>query len=71
MIVDVDSHWEATRFAPGEHPLQPWRRNGRITPLSGLGDDDALDERLRASFVGQTTVECFARTGDPLPMAAA
>jgi predicted TIM-barrel fold metal-dependent hydrolase len=22
MIVDVDTHWEANRFAPGEHPLQ-------------------------------------------------
>ena len=24
MIIDVDSHWEATGFAPGEHPLAPW-----------------------------------------------
>jgi len=24
MIVDVDTHWEATRYAPGEHPLEPW-----------------------------------------------
>jgi len=24
MIVDVDTHWEATRFAPGAHPLEPW-----------------------------------------------
>ncbi len=24
MIIDVDSHWEATRFAKGEHPLEPW-----------------------------------------------
>jgi predicted TIM-barrel fold metal-dependent hydrolase len=24
MIVDVDTHWEATRYAAGEHPLAPW-----------------------------------------------
>jgi predicted TIM-barrel fold metal-dependent hydrolase len=24
MIVDVDTHWEATGYAPGEHPLAPW-----------------------------------------------
>jgi predicted TIM-barrel fold metal-dependent hydrolase len=25
MIIDVDSHWETTRFEPGEDPLGPWR----------------------------------------------
>jgi predicted TIM-barrel fold metal-dependent hydrolase len=24
MIIDVDSHWETTRFAPGADPLGPW-----------------------------------------------
>ena len=24
MIIDVDTHWESTGFAPGEHPLEPW-----------------------------------------------
>ena len=24
MIVDVDTHWEASAFAEGEHPLEPW-----------------------------------------------
>ena len=24
MIVDVDTHWEATTYADGEHPLEPW-----------------------------------------------
>jgi predicted TIM-barrel fold metal-dependent hydrolase len=24
VIVDVDTHWEATAFAEGEHPLEPW-----------------------------------------------
>jgi predicted TIM-barrel fold metal-dependent hydrolase len=24
MIVDVDTHWELTGYAPGEHPLEPW-----------------------------------------------
>jgi predicted TIM-barrel fold metal-dependent hydrolase len=24
VIVDVDTHWESTTFAPGEHPLEPW-----------------------------------------------
>ena len=25
VIIDVDSHWERTGFAPGEFPLSPWR----------------------------------------------
>ena len=24
-VIDVDTHWESTEFAPGEHPLEPWR----------------------------------------------
>lgn len=24
MIIDVDTHWESTRYAAGEHPLEPW-----------------------------------------------
>ena len=24
MIIDVDSHWEATTYEPGAHPLAPW-----------------------------------------------
>ena len=24
MIIDVDSHWEAVDYAPGEYPLEPW-----------------------------------------------
>ena len=24
MIIDVDTHWEATGYAAGEHPLEPW-----------------------------------------------
>ena len=24
MIVDVDTHWEGTGYAPGDHPLEPW-----------------------------------------------
>jgi predicted TIM-barrel fold metal-dependent hydrolase len=24
LIVDVDTHWEATRYADGGHPLEPW-----------------------------------------------
>jgi hypothetical protein len=23
-VIDVDTHWESTQFAPGEHPLEPW-----------------------------------------------
>jgi predicted TIM-barrel fold metal-dependent hydrolase len=78
------------------------RRNVRITPLPGFGDDDALavaaqlpgmvvfssdyphlegnaeplalyepglsalDDDARASFLGDSIEECFARTGDPL-----
>jgi predicted TIM-barrel fold metal-dependent hydrolase len=25
MIIDVDSHWEATEYPAGMHPLEPWR----------------------------------------------
>ena len=25
VIIDVDTHWEATTFGAGEHPLEPWR----------------------------------------------
>jgi len=25
MIIDVDTHWELTRYPKGEHPLEPWR----------------------------------------------
>lgn len=24
-VIDVDTHWETGTFAPGEHPLEPWR----------------------------------------------
>src|SRR5258708_7396811 len=24
MIIDVDTHWEATNYAKGAHPLEPW-----------------------------------------------
>ena len=24
MIVDVDTHWEATGYGAGDHPLEPW-----------------------------------------------
>jgi predicted TIM-barrel fold metal-dependent hydrolase len=23
-VIDVDTHWESTDFAPGQHPLEPW-----------------------------------------------
>ena len=25
MIIDIDTHWERTRYPKGEHPLEPWR----------------------------------------------
>jgi predicted TIM-barrel fold metal-dependent hydrolase len=25
VVIDVDTHWEATAYEPGEHPLDPWR----------------------------------------------
>ena len=25
MLIDIDTHWERHRYAPGEHPLEPWR----------------------------------------------
>jgi len=24
VVIDVDTHWETTEFAPGAHPLEPW-----------------------------------------------
>jgi len=24
-VIDVDTHWESTDYAPGRHPLEPWR----------------------------------------------
>ena len=24
VVIDVDTHWESTEFAPGQHPLEPW-----------------------------------------------
>ena len=23
-VIDVDTHWEAIKYVPGSHPLQPW-----------------------------------------------
>ena len=23
-VIDVDTHWEVSEFAVGEHPLEPW-----------------------------------------------
>jgi predicted TIM-barrel fold metal-dependent hydrolase len=41
---------------------------GNADPIALYGDAlDALDGDLRTSFLGQNMLECFARTGDPLP----
>lgn len=44
---------------------------GNADPIALYGDAlDALDDDLRTSFLGQNMLECFARTGDPLPDAS-
>jgi hypothetical protein len=41
---------------------------GNSDPIALYGDKlDELDDTLRASFLGANMIECFARTGDPLP----
>jgi predicted TIM-barrel fold metal-dependent hydrolase len=54
MIVDVDTHWEATTYSPGEHPLEPWldRLPGGLSMLAfGIAGDllRALPESQRPS----------------------
>ena len=54
MIVDVDTHWEATTYARGEHPLEPWldRLPTGLSMLAfGIAGDllRALPESLRPS----------------------
>jgi predicted TIM-barrel fold metal-dependent hydrolase len=36
-VVDVDTHWEISRFAAGEHPLAPWLDRG-------VGFDDGVEQ---------------------------
>ena len=43
-------------------------REGNADPISLYGPElDALDDELRASFLGANVEDCFARMGDPLP----
>jgi predicted TIM-barrel fold metal-dependent hydrolase len=86
------------------HPQEYLRKNLKLTPLPGLGDDgmsaisevadmlvfssdfphiegnvdpvaayggklESLPVGVRERFLGRTMEECFARTGDPLPLA--
>jgi predicted TIM-barrel fold metal-dependent hydrolase len=42
VIIDIDTHWERNRYAPGEHPLEPWRDQlpGHLDLLRfAIGDD--------------------------------
>lgn len=45
-VVDVDTHWETADFAPGQHPLEPWRDR--------FPDDGA--ERLAHGIAGDLLV---------------
>jgi hypothetical protein len=41
---------------------------GNDDPINLYGSElDAVDERLRTSFLGANIEACFARMGDPLP----
>jgi len=35
-VIDVDTHWEATVFAPGNHPLEPWLDDFPRDPVERL-----------------------------------
>jgi predicted TIM-barrel fold metal-dependent hydrolase len=35
-VIDVDTHWESSDFAPGEHPLEPWLDRFPSDPLERL-----------------------------------
>jgi predicted TIM-barrel fold metal-dependent hydrolase len=35
-VIDVDTHWESTDFAPGEHPLGPWLDRFPADPVERL-----------------------------------
>jgi predicted TIM-barrel fold metal-dependent hydrolase len=73
-VVDVDTHWEISRFAPGQHPLEPWldaAGRDRVEQLAhGIAGDllDALPPRRRPS--GRTLmpglVELAERRGGPV-----
>jgi len=43
VIIDVDSHWEIERFAPGEYPLEPWRGEFPGTKLGQIAHGVAGD----------------------------
>lgn len=43
MIIDVDTHWETTGFAPGEHPLEPWLDRFPADPVERLAHGIAGD----------------------------
>jgi predicted TIM-barrel fold metal-dependent hydrolase len=42
-VVDVDTHWESTGFAAGEHPLEPWLDQFPADPVERLAHGIAGD----------------------------
>ena len=62
MIVDVDTHWEATGYAPGEHPLEPWL-DQLPTSIEMLAFGIAGDLLRRASRIRAAVVRGAA--GEP------
>lgn len=42
-VIDVDTHWEATQFGPGEHPLEPWLDRFPGDPVERLAHGIAGD----------------------------
>lgn len=42
-VIDVDTHWETTGFAPGGHPLQPWIDQFPADPVERLAHGIAGD----------------------------
>ena len=53
MLIDIDTHWERTHYAPGEHPLEPWR--------------DELPEHLDLLrfAIGHDLLRCLPRERQP------
>jgi predicted TIM-barrel fold metal-dependent hydrolase len=73
-VIDVDTHWETGEFAPGAHPLEPWRerfpRDGVERLAFGIAGDllEALpaDRRPDGRTLLPTLVRMAEDRGGPI-----
>ena len=71
MIIDVDTHWEATTYAGGEHPLEPWLAQ-LPTGLSMLADINQArppveGENATATLAARRPIQGFGTISAVLP----